>query len=743
MQEVELTILRETPDSVLLRMTGSGILRSRTLDFPVLDGLLSQVEDAYDTQSAPPLFFGHSRLVELGSRLYNFLDGNERWLSEYLAHPDGTVLRITTEERLRHLPWDLMCVDGEHLSANLLPPLLVVRTVNSKRSRPSSNVPPNRPLRVLFLATAPEGTVPTLAFEQEEARILQATVDTGTELIVEESGSLDGLQSTIEFYGRDYFDVLHISGHATVNDGEPAFVFENEVGHPEMASADQISRSLSGQWPRLVFASGCSTATSLDQGGQPALSESLVRAGAPAVLGWALPVGDRAATSAAASLYRSLAAGRSVGWAIAATRSQLFEQESSSWHLLRLYADVTVVDPMVTPRATPGREPIKIRPASQAFLDPLTQLSRVASREDFVGRRRLIQSCLRTLMQPLGTPDSAEGLVLRGMGGLGKSTLASRLLERIPTHQRVVFSGRTDDTKLREHLGLINYPSMDDAIQANGIMDDTRIDLAGRLRYLLDGPLRSVPCIFVFDDFEKGNLEQRSGKHVLSAPMANILASLLKAIRLSNSASRVIITSRYEFQAPSGCRLDFRGVETLRGADLLKKVANLENLRSGSGVPQDLRERAIEAAAGSPRLLEWLDKIVVDADLQPESIIAEIEKEADRFREEILAERLLETLADDSQKMLAKLNLIELPVPFETVKAISHPMDPAESLGRAVHLSLVEEGVDSSTKESRYYVSNVLRPLLQKLLSDEERKSTYRLAAKSLYELWISEEFRV
>lgn len=51
-------------------------------------------------------------------------------------------------------------------------------------------------------------------------------------------------------------------------------------------------------------------------------------------------------------------------------------------------------------------------------LDPQTRISRVASRANFVGRRRVIQRCLRTLKQPIGTAGAAEALVLQGMGGL-------------------------------------------------------------------------------------------------------------------------------------------------------------------------------------------------------------------------------------------------------------------------------------------------------------------------------------
>ena len=47
--------------------------------------------------------------------------------------------------------------------------------------------------------------------------------------------------------------------------------------------------------------------------------------------------------------------------------------------------------------------------------------------------------------------------MLQGMGGLGKSTLASRLLERMPTHQRAVWFGRVDLTKFRELTSKVTF----------------------------------------------------------------------------------------------------------------------------------------------------------------------------------------------------------------------------------------------------------------------------------------------
>ena len=341
----------------------------------------------------------------------------------------------------------------------------------------------------------------------------------------------------------------------------------------------------------------------------------------------------------------------------------------------------------------------------------------------------------------MGSPGAAEALVLQGMGGLGKSTLASRLLERMPTHQRAVWFGRVDLTKFRELTSKVTFGNLDQQIEAEGMLAKDEVDLAVRLRYLLGGPLGQLPCLFVFDDFEQGNLEERDGGHVLSSEMAQILPALLKAIRETNSASRVMITSRYQFPAPAGTTIRVEPLETLSDVEQAKKVANLFNLRPESvTAPAAIKDQAIEAASGNPRLLDWLDKIVADASVDVDGLIAAIENEADRFRETIFARRLLDAQPAELQAMLAKINVVELPVPAATVHAVHDHPEAAAHLRRAVQLGLLEEGTDPETGEPRYFVSNVLRPLIRPLITDDEYREACAAAARSLHTIWVTQE---
>lgn len=744
MNSFRLEIFEQTSDYCELRLyTDEGTPKTRGLDKAAVDHLAEAVEHDYSQHAIAQRVFGSPQLGELGAKLFGFLDGDERWLGPVLESPGGAVLRITAAERLRHLPWELLADDGSYLAVAGRAPLLPVRAIGANTARPAAAELPNRPLRVLFMATSPEGVEPVLSYEAEEAAILDATSRTGTELVVEESGTLEGLRFLSRDYGAGYFDVLHLSGHATISrDGQPTFLAEDELGRLSTVTADQIADAMFGHWPRLVFLSGCLTGSAPDGGTFPSMSESLVRAGAPTVLGWALPVGDLSATVFAAHLYRALAAGEPLDGAVIQARRQLYDAKISNWHLLRVYADRSPFTTMVTPLNTRGRAWIPIRGADQEFLDPQTQLSRVASRTAFVGRRRIIQRCLRTLKQSHGTAGAAEALVLHGMGGLGKSSLASRLLERMPTHQRAVWYGRVDLTKFRELTTKVAFPTMEQQIEAAKLLDNEHAPLAVRLRHLLDvnGPLGKTPCLFVFDDFEQGNLDERADGHVLSNEMADILPALLKAIRDTGSPSRVIITSRYRFPAPAATTIVVEALETLNTVEQLKKITNLPNLRPGSRVELTIRQRAIEAAAGNPRLLDWLDRIVADATLDVDGLLTAIENEADRFRREtILARNLLGSQPAELQRMLAKVNVVELPIPAETVYAIHEHPDATEHVRRAAELGLIEEGTDPETRRPRYYVSNVLRPLIRPLLTDEEYVQACAAAARSLHRLWVTE----
>jgi tetratricopeptide (TPR) repeat protein len=703
----------------VFRLYGPG---DKPLGERTLDGVSSFVNEVEDRYAIAAL-----DLPGLGRRLFAWLDGpTERWLAQALPGVDGVALHVEVEEGLRHLPWELLLGTDGFLCADAARPFTPVRRVGSSAREVTIA---NRALRVLLMACSPLNVRPVLDYEGEERMILNATRDRPIELVVEESGTLDGLREQMESHGAKYFDVFHLTGHADVRDGTPVFVMEDELGSRGDATAEEIAEAFSGIWPRLVFLSGCRTGQAPIAGALPSLAEALVRAGAPAVLGWALPVGDVAASQAAAELYEQLAVGKRVDEAVARARQRLLVDENPFWHLLRLYADATPLESMVTPLRTPKRERVRIRSAPAEFLDAGSKVE-VCPRERFVGRRRPLQRCLQVLKSYPGEPKHAEGVLIHGMGGLGKSSLAARLCDRMPEHRRMVLVGNLDeDGFLRALSGKL------DSIEALDILNRGDVPLPMRLRQLLDGPLATAPTLFVFDDFEHA-LEAGGSGYVLRAPALAVLTALLAAIRETTSVSRVIVTSRYGFALPGPARLVAEALTSMRGADLDKKVEQLETLESTRRTDPVLAERVLTASAGNPRLLERLEALMRVLQADTAGVLDAIETKTSEFREELLLTAILARQEVTLRQLVAYGSIFNVPVERSTFAAAVGNELVDFYLDRAISLGLIEAAVGSNATGVLFHVSALVKPLVQGELGEHERLAAGSRAARQLYTVW-------
>lgn len=710
-----------------------GEMAERRLTRKDIDEFVDRVANEYSAYS--PV------LTQLGADLYNWLDGpTERWLQKALSDHKPMTLHIDAQERLRELPWELM-FDNSFLTIHPTRPVAPVRAVSARQAtRPD---PANRALRVLFMAASPVGVEPVLDFEQEEGVILAAAAGR-VEVVVEESGSLAGLGAMLSWFGPDYFDVLHLSGHGYITPAGPRFVMEAADGSQSDHSAEQIGAAIEGRWPGLLFVSGCYTAAAQKDGVVASMAESLVDAGAPSVLGWALPVGDSAASDLAASLYGRLADGGPIDHAVTLARRALFDANSQDWHLLRLYADRTPLGSLVTAPGTKGRVRLRTRASSTLFLDAEGQV-KVADRASFVGRRRELQKLLREL-RPDDPTEGPQLALLHGMGGLGKSTLAARLLERMRTShdQSAVWVGRIDEQEVVSLTRRLNLGDPDIDQRVNELLGRENVTLADRLRYVLDGPLADTPCVFVFDDFEDGNLESDGhGAYRCRAEALEVLRGFATAIARTGSASRVVVTSRYDFPLPTEVKAMRLPVLQLQGNDLDKKLRTLEQLAPTSPLEAAVKDRAITAAAGIPRLLERLDSLLSTDPGGLEALFTSIEAKEVEYREELLLHRLLDEQSEEVRHAISLAAVYEIAVPLDAILALS-PDEPIKAeIESAVSVGLLQAGLHPSTGELRYLVSPLVRPLLAKTLerlTDDELLQAQERGARFLYELWVEPE---
>jgi CHAT domain-containing protein len=220
-------------------------------------------------------------------------------------------------------------------------------------------------------------------------------------------------------YPEGAFDVFHLTGHASMQSHPPYtshFITESLTGEQLESTAADLAAPFKLRRPRLIFLSGCRTGQSSQSALVSSLAQSLVHQGLPAVLGWGRPVADPVATAAAAHLYARLAEGCTLSQAVVLTQCYLRQHlKVQDWHRLRLYVRGQAWEALVTP---PGDfQPLRI-PVQSQFLDRANKV-RVATSEEFVGRRRAIQRCLRGVRG-----NVYLGVLLHGLGGVGKSSTA-------------------------------------------------------------------------------------------------------------------------------------------------------------------------------------------------------------------------------------------------------------------------------------------------------------------------------
>ncbi len=237
----------------------------------------------------------------------------------------------------------------------------------------------------------------------------------------------------------------------------------------------------------------------------------------------------------------------------------------------------------------------------------------------------------------------------------------------------------------------------------------------------------------MLDDFEQSipaaNVEDGSLRLVPDAWRA--LEALCFALEESGAASRLIVTCRYHSpKALPANRLFVEGLSGMPATDIRKKARDLT-----SGVPiaqrNPQREAKIVAVAdGDPRLLEWLMALALRTEVVEDAFLDRLIAEVSRFRENILAAKLLGALSEPERKALARMTLFQLAVPKGVVTELAHgaPLENAMSLG------LLEKQIAHG--ESLYRVTTVLVPLLLPSLSEAEWSEARRRAARKLHEVW-------
>jgi hypothetical protein len=381
-----------------------------------------------------------AELLAIGRVIFSWLDGGAAWLTRLArdARPP-LLLEIAVPLRpspLEHafleVPWELLASGAGHLAAD---PSLVFSPVRRLGAPGEPAAPSDHRLSLVFMAAAPEGAV-SLEYEGEESAILAATAGIGLDLVVEESGWLPALVDVMA--AERPVDVLHLACHG-LSDGSPHLLLEDELGQPAPATADDLALGLGDNLPRrLLVLSACLSADRPRSGDLiGSLAATMIQRGCPATLGWGGAVQDLDATHFAVELFTRLARKETLETATARARHALLvpppgarlKTPAGDWHLARLYLGARGGGGFI--QGSRARRRLTADHGHSEFLDRKNAAVLVTSAREFVGRRRPLQRILRALR----TPGTAR-VVIHGVGGHGKSSLAARVAHRLIDHTR-------------------------------------------------------------------------------------------------------------------------------------------------------------------------------------------------------------------------------------------------------------------------------------------------------------------
>jgi tetratricopeptide (TPR) repeat protein len=220
--------------------------------------------------------------------------------------------------------------------------------------------------------------------------------------------------------------------------------------------------------------------------------------------------------------------------------------------------------------------------------------------DDLIGRRPELRETLRSLRDP---SRQYAGVVLTGIGGVGKSAVAGRVMCRLTEDRWLVAApdpGRFDLRAIAFALGAVILDcSSSESARKRG-EDLVRPDLDDRLRlHAVAKTLAENRVLLVLDDFEQ-NLTL-GGEAFLDPDAADILRQLANSAR----AGRLLITCRYPI--PGGdAWLRRVPIGPLSPAETRKLRLRLPAL-AASDIGDNVLLRLI---GGHPRMLEFLDALL-------------------------------------------------------------------------------------------------------------------------------------
>ncbi len=707
-------------------------------------------------------------LMAVGSDLFGLINVNTVAINDWLNSTGSRTLTLyadvtpsNDQALLLNLPWELLANNGRFVCDDDRP-FEVIRRIG-KAATPKAPQNPN--LTLAFMAADP-GFDSKLNYEAEEKAILQAFGGPkAIELVVDDSGNLKRLSERLNAMG--YCEVMHLSCHGGYLDSEQkqdfALMLEDDRFGVKPARVEDFI-ALSNKIDTL-FLSACHSA---EINSQPSMAMRLTATGFNHVVGWDGPVADHAATAFAAEFYHLIQNQHTVPFACAYARKKLLKQNLPHWHLGRCYIGPhgggALIDGQKAPR--------KSRKGKSCYdlLDKAKREVKVASKATFVGRRRQTKQAIQHFEQ-----NNKAGVVLYGVGGTGKSSLAARILDRLePGYKAVVIYKHYQASDILMALqGAYKGPDAT-TLFATLISQAAQRpqDFEFILSNLLENQFDATPIVLVVDDIEQHILQPLDKEQTaaqVKPEYQGVLSAIINAFDGADSQSYLLLTSRYRFALPDNFgnnladKLAFIDVPDMTKTEQLRHwLALLQTsdnpAQRDSEKDQTYLAQILTHSKGNPGLQAILYSPLLGQEYavleQTLSKIAQLTTgdsrttrptdDLDKYLQRLALETYANALSYTETELLRILSMFDFALPralFEQAGAqlgiddIEKALTRLDNFGLMIHWQ--GEGLDNHI--SCYQIAqNVVEPL-----TIDDRNAIAQILSPILWQLWFSDAIEV
>jgi len=286
-----------------------------------------------------------AQLKDLGTLLCNDFLTSE--IKENLLHTDEIHLSVRTDDRLVHIPWELICLDDEFLCRRFA----MGRNVQTRQTvRRGLQRQMEYPLKMWVVAN-PLGDLDKALEEGMEicdGMDRLNVVDVRINAFLGSEVSLADIQKKVRTY-----DMVHFAGHADYDDRHPeqsGWKLKDSI----LQASDVKKMEGGAAMPLMVFSNACQSARTgewevaeklqeNEEDSSFGLANAFMMSGVRHYIGTSWEIRDESGRYFALEFYRHLLSGNTIGQALCRSRQTMSERgQDAGWAAYVLYGDPSV-----------------------------------------------------------------------------------------------------------------------------------------------------------------------------------------------------------------------------------------------------------------------------------------------------------------------------------------------------------------------------------------------------------------